>query len=155
MTNRATRVLGALVGVGFGTVFVALGLAVATSDDGRAAVVGVGTTVLALGGLLGFAFGPRAAQPGERSALSTSARVTALAVPLGAIFAAALEFGREPAPSWLEWTAGIGAIALVGLLLLGLPVAGLVFVVANLWVIALRIVLRLVLGTIRDRPKIG
>jgi len=72
MTNSVTRVLGALVGVGFGTVFVAVGLAVAGSDDARAAVVGVGGTVLALGGLLGFTFGPRAAQPGERSALSTS-----------------------------------------------------------------------------------
>jgi hypothetical protein len=96
--------------------------------------------------MLGFAFGPRAVHPGYRSALGTSARVTALAVPLGAIFVAALEFGRQPAPSWMEWAAGIGAIALVGLLFLGLPLAGLVFLVANLWLIALRVVVRLALG---------
>jgi hypothetical protein len=146
MTNRATRILGALVGVGFGTVFVGIGLAVASSDDARAAVKGVGTTLLALGGLLGFAFAPRAAQPGERSALSTSALLTAVAVPLGAIFIAALEFGAETSSSWLESAGGIGAIALVGLLFLGLPLAGLVFVVANLWVISLRAVLRLAIA---------
>jgi hypothetical protein len=80
-TDRATRVLGALVGAGFGIVFAGVDLAVASSDDARVAVVGVGTTVLILGGILRFAFAPRAVQPGERSALSTSARVTALALP--------------------------------------------------------------------------
>jgi hypothetical protein len=56
--------------------------------------------------------------------------VTAFGVPLGAIFVAALEFGGKSAPSWLDWFAGIGAIALVGVLFLGLPLAGLV---ASLW----------------------
>jgi hypothetical protein len=72
---------------------------------------------------------------------------------LAAIFVAALEFGRESAPSWLEWSAGIGAIALVGLLFLGLPLAGLVFLVANLWVIALRVVVRLARASSRTDPR--
>lgn len=152
--DRAIRVLGALVGIGFGLLFAGVGFAVASSDDARRAVVGVGTAVLVVGGLLGFAFAPMAVQPGQGSALGTSARLTALAVPLGAICVAVLQFGGRPAPSWMEWAAGIGAVAFVGLLFLGLPMAGLVFLVVNLWIMALRVVVRLAQGpTSGDIPE--
>jgi hypothetical protein len=154
-TDLATRVLGALFGVGFTILFAAVGLAVASSDDARAAVMAVGATVLVLGGLLGFVFAPRAVKPGERSALGSSARVTAWAVPLGAMCMAALEFGRPSAMSWTEWAGGIAAVALVGILLLGLPLAGLVFLVANVWVIVLRVVVRYARGTFQARDRGG
>ncbi len=142
-TDREIPILGALIGIGFGLLFLAVGFAVASSNDARGAVLGMGMAVLVLGGILGFALATRAVQPGQRSALAVSAYVTALAVPLGAICVAAFQFGGRHAPTFLEWVAGIGAVAFVGLLFLGLPMAALVFVVANLWVIALRAVVRL------------
>ena len=139
LSIRPVRLLGALVGGAFGFVLIGVGLLVASPGEATEAAVGVGLVVVILGGLLGALFAPNAVRPGLRAALATSAGVTAVAVPLGAVGLAALQFGGR-ASSLGEAVAATFAIAFVGLLLLGLPMAGLTFVVVNLWVALLRLV---------------
>ena len=135
------RLVGAAIGCAFGLAFIGLGLIVASPGPATEAAFQVGLIVLVLGGLLGATFALGAVHPGPRSALTTSAGVTALAVPLGALSVATLQFGGQRELS-LEAVAGTIAIALVGLVLVGLPMAGLTFVVANLWVRLLRVAVR-------------
>jgi hypothetical protein len=136
------RSLGAILGAAFGLVVITGGLIFASPGDATEAAIGLGIIVLVLGGVLGALFGVRAARPGVRSAVLTSAFVAALAVPLGTIGVAASMSTRSGTVSVVDTFASTIAIAFVGLVFLGLPMAGLTFIVANLWVGLLRLAAR-------------
>lgn len=139
LVELSVRRLGATVGGGFG--IVAIGSAVAfPSGTGPTSTVALAAEVLVLATVLGWVFAPRAVQPGVWSAFTASAGITALAVPLGAIGVGVLIAAGAPVHSLSDDVGGILALALVGLLLFGLPFAGLTFLVANLSVGVLRIV---------------
>lgn len=156
-STLAFRALGATLGSVFGVALIAAGLLLASPGGATEATLAFGFIVLVLGAILGAAFGPRAAQPGIRSGLLTSAWVTALAVPLGAIGVAVSMFPGTDTVSSTDFVAVILAIAFVGLLYLGLPMAGLTYVVANIWVVLVRLAGRILLrsSTVSDRGSRG
>jgi hypothetical protein len=134
-----SRAIGAAIGGGFGILVVAAGLLLAEgSAQGTTLILGMAVLVVATP--LGWLFASRAMRPGMRSALSTAAGITAIAVPLGALVIASLMAVGGGSLSPGEVVVAAVALAFVGLLLLGLPLAGLTFVVAGIWVLALRAV---------------
>jgi len=133
------RPLGAVVGASFGLVAAALG-AVFTSGSGATSTVVLGGAVLVLATPLGWVFARRAVQPGVWSAFTAAIGITAVAVPLGAIGIGALMALGADNLTASEAFGGVLFVTIVGLLLFGLPLAGLTFVVASLWVGVLRLV---------------
>lgn len=148
-TSRSSlvpRALGALIGGGFGALLLGLTAANATWYGG-ATQYAFGVLVLVLGGSLGWLYAPRAARPGTLNAAGTAGRITAFAVPLGALLSSLLLLLGRIADSGVggfaqfgvpEVVGGIVGMALVGLLFFGLPMAGLTFVVASIWVFLVR-----------------
>jgi hypothetical protein len=144
---RGTRVVGALTGGGLGVLLLGL-TAVNSEPDLGAGQYSYGLAVLVLGGALGWASGPRAARPGLLNAAGTAGRITLIAVPLGAVLVVLLSFGLQiftPDPFAYVVTsdlpgaiAGVLGLAFFGLVLLGLPMAGLTFVAASIWVFLVR-----------------
>jgi hypothetical protein len=128
------RAVGALVGLIIGVVTIVR--CVADPESSRDPLIGLLVTVLAPP--LGWAFAPLAASPGIGNAFLSAASVTILAVPLGALMVGAamssgLGLGGHIADAVV--------FALIGLLILGLPVAMWTFVVASIWVGLVRLVL--------------
>lgn len=146
---RATRVVGALTGGGIGALL--LGLTAVNSEPDIRAQYAYGLAVLVVGGVLGWVYGPRAAQPGLLNAAGTAGRITLIAVPLGAVLVVLLSTGLQlfyaDASGYLVLydiggaIVGILGLALIGLVLLGLPMAGLTFVAASIWVFLVRLAL--------------
>lgn len=140
------RALGALIGGGFGVLLLGLIAANATWYGG-ATQYAFGVLVLVLGGSFGWLYAPRAARSGTLNAAGTAGRITGFAVPVGAlVFSLLLLLGRI-ADSGVggfaqfgvpEVVGGVLGIALVGLVLFGLPMAGLTFVAASIWVFLVR-----------------
>ena len=143
------RRIGALVGAAFGFFVIAVGY-VLQDASGRATTMALGFVVLVLAVPLGWIFARKAMQPGLRSALSAAAGVTALAVPLGALLIGMLLVvnGQGRLEAGEAVLAGL-VLAFVGLLFFGLPLAGLTFVTASIWVA----VLRLLVGGRREISK--
>lgn len=143
---QALRALGALIGGGFGLMLLGLTAANATWYGGVTQYAH-GVLVLILGGSLGWVYAPRAARPGILSAAGTAGLITALAVPLGALLFAILlllgrvadsDFGGFAQFSVAELVGGVVGWALFGLWILGLPLAGITFGVASVWVFLVR-----------------
>lgn len=135
---RTVRVVGGALGAAFGVPFIAAG----TSPSASGTALIAGLAMLVIGGVLGARFAPRAVRPGVRSAFATSALVTAFAVPLGAISVAASMATNAGPPFAPEAIVGVLALAAIGLIFLGLPMAGLTFVAANVWVALVRFAAR-------------
>src|SRR5436190_23793378 len=101
-----------------GVAFISLGLVLASPGKATEATVGFGLVVIILGGLLGALFAPGAIRPGLRSAIASSAGVTLVAVPLGALGVAAwMVAGRADGLPLDQGIAGTAGIALIGLLI--------------------------------------
>lgn len=133
------RSVGALVGACIGLLVMAAGILLA-DGSARATTLVVGVAVLVVAMPLGWLFAHRATQPGLRSALATAAGITVIAVPLGALAIGTLTAVGADGLSWGEVVVSGVAMGFVGLLFLGLPLAGLTFVVASVWVGVLRLI---------------
>lgn len=151
------RRVGAILGGAFGLIVSGVGLAFA-DGAARATTLMLGGMVLVLGALLGWVFSRGALRPGFRSAISAAAGITVLAVPLGALALGLLMSVGSDSLTPAEVVAASFGLAFVGLLFFGLPLAGLTFIVANVWVGALRLVVRMsnpditpLIGPTRDR----
>lgn len=145
---RVLRALGALIGGGFGVFLLGLIAANATWYGG-ATQYAPGVLVLVLGSSLGWLYAPRAARSGTLNAAGTAGLITALAVPLGALLFSLLLLLGGIADSGVsgfakfgvaELVGGVVGLGLFGLWIWGLPLAGLTFVVASLWVFLVRFV---------------
>ena len=154
-STLALRSFGGVLGAAFGLAVMAGGLLFASRGDATGAALGLGFTVLVLGAVVGALFGPSAAKPGIRSALLTSAGVTVLAVPLGAIGVAVSMFPVARITSSTDAIAATLAVAFVGIVFAGLPMAGLTYVVANVWVGLVRLAARLLLRSSPPPPASG
>jgi hypothetical protein len=130
--RSGVRVTGALLGLIIGVVTIVL--SVADPESSRDPLIGLLVTLLALP--LGWAFAPLAASPGLGNAFLSAASVTILAVPLGALLV-----GAAGSMSLGMGIADAVVFALIGLVILGLPIGMVTFVVASVWVGLLRLVL--------------
>ena len=130
------RAVGALLGLIIGVAWIVA--AVVNPEPSPDPMTGLLVTVLAPP--LGWAFAPMAASPGLGDAFLSAASITVIAVPLGALMVAAA-MGSHSGLGLGEDIAGTLVIAIIGLVILGLPIALVTFVVASIWVGLLRVAL--------------
>jgi hypothetical protein len=137
-----TRVVGAVVGAVPGLLLLVASLV--ANDYSLRANLSLALPTLAVGAVLGWLFAPRAiASVTIRSALLTAGGITLIAVPIGAFMVAAtmtvtaLSTGNGYALTPQEIIGGTVAIGLVGLVFLGIPLAGITFAIASFWVLLL------------------
>jgi hypothetical protein len=134
-TRLDERPVGALVGAGLGLLVIVAG---GLLPDGTTLVLGVAVLVVAVP--LGWLFARRATRPGIRSALTAAAGITAIAVPLGALAIGSLMAVGGGSLSPGEIVGAAVVLAFLGLLFFGLPLAGLTFVTASVWVGVVRLI---------------
>jgi hypothetical protein len=145
LRSKASRI-GAAIGASPGAIVLVGGLLFG-SPGSVETTIGVGLSTVVLGAVLGWLFAPSVAVGDSRSVLSTTAEMTIIAVPLGALGVAASLIGvRILAGEIQGLDAGqtiVGTLGLtfVGLLVLGLPLAGITFGVVSVWAGLVRLAL--------------
>lgn len=109
-----------------------------STDIGRGIALAAGP----IGAALGWCFAPATARAGLRPGMVVAARFAALAVVIGAFLVGAWATTTATSADANHAFTDSAFLGLVGLIVLGLPMWGLTFLIALVWVGALRLATR-------------